>query len=219
MFDLIQSNKDIIIFLEQADKNFKALGYTEQGIMHARFTSKQVGYILSTLMFSEEDIDIGMTAGFLHDIGCCVAYKGHTQSGSFIVNKVLSKLGIKDDKKIKILTIIGSHEETDLDMFPISEISAAVTIADKTDVRRERVIKTDLKFFDQFDRVHYAVVENNLNIDIDNRLIKLSITIDDTICSVLEYFELFMSRIQFCKKAAGKLGLRFELYINKVKYL
>ncbi|MCS7231051.1 MAG: HD domain-containing protein [Elusimicrobiota bacterium] len=219
IFDQIKNNKEALTYLKQADENFKALGYTEQGILHAHFTSQQVYKILSSLGFSLEDIDIAMTAGFLHDIGCCISYKNHSQQGTFVANKILSKINISDEEKIKILSIIGSHEDTDLEMFPISELAAAVSIADKTDVRRQRVIKTDFKYFDQYDRVHYAVVDNSLDIIDISKVIRLSIRIDEEICSVLEYFELFLSRINFCRRAAGKLGVNFELYINDVKYL
>lgn len=219
IFDEVKKNREALIYLNQADENFKALGYTEQGILHAEFTAQQVYNILSKLNYSSVDIDIAMTAGFLHDIGCCISYKDHAQNGTFITNKILSKMNVENEVKIRILSIIGSHEDTDLDMFPISEIAAAVTIADKTDVRRQRVIKTDFKYFDQYDRVHYAVIKNNIEVINSEKAIKLELTIDESICSVLEYFELFLSRINFCKKAAGKLGLRFDLYINQIKYL
>lgn len=219
IFDRVRQNEEALIYLKRADENFKALGYTEQGLLHAEFTSQQVYNILSKLNYPMLDIDVGMTAGFLHDIGCCVSYKEHAQSGTFIANKILSKLNVENDIKIKILSIIGSHEETELETFPISEIAAAVTIADKTDVRRQRVIKTDFKYFDQYDRVHYAVISNNIEVIDSEKIIRLELTIDENICSVLEYFELFLLRINFCKRAAGKLGLRFELYINKIRYL
>lgn len=219
IFDRVKQNKEVLIYLKQCDENFKALGYTEQGILHAEFTSQQVYNILYKLNYPLIDIDIAMTAGFLHDIGCCVSYKDHAQNGTFIANRLLSKINVENEIKIKILSIIGSHEDTDIDMFPISEIAAAVTIADKTDVRRQRVIKTDFKYFDQYDRVHYAVINNKIEVINTQNTLKLELIIDENICSVLEYFELFLSRINFCKKAAGKLGLKFELYINEIRYL
>ncbi len=215
-FELVSKNNDALIYLSQADKNFKALGYTEQGILHAQHTAELVEKILSNLGFSKEDIDIAKTAGFLHDIGCAVSYPEHARSGAIISKIILEKLDIPRKDIMKILSIIGSHE--DIDMIPISEVAAAVMLADKTDVRRQRVIKTDFKLFDKHDRVHYAVINNILEI-IPKEKITLRLTIDDSICSVLEYFELFFSRIEFCKKAVGKLGLSFELYINEVKYL
>ncbi len=216
-FDLVSNNEEVKIYLIQSDKNFKSLGYTEQGLLHAKHTAELIDKILKSLEFKEQDIDIAKTAGFLHDIGCAVAYPEHSRSGAIISKKLLHKLNIPIKATINIASIIGSHE--DIDMIPISDLAAAVMIADKTDVRRERVIKTDFKLFDQHDRVHYAVVKNSLNILKNERKIKLQLVIDTDICSVLEYFDLFFSRIEFCKKAAGKLGLSFELYINDVKYL
>jgi len=216
-FDLISTNKDVLVYLQQADENFKALGYTEQGLTHAKQTASLVEKILSELNFSQQDIDIGKSAGFLHDIGCCISYKDHAQTGAVLVNKILSKIFVPHTEIFKIVNIIGSHE--DIDSVPISDIAAVVMVADKTDVRRERVIKTDFKLFDKHDRVHFAVVKNNLKVFPTERKIVLELQIDDSICSVLEYFELFMSRIEFCKKAVSKLGLSFEFYINEVRYL
>ncbi len=215
-FELVSKNNDVLVYLSQADKNFKALGYTEQGILHAQHTADLVEKVLNKLSFPQEDIDIAKTAGFLHDIGCAVSYPEHARSGAIISKIILEKLDAPKKDIIKILSIIGSHE--DIDMLPISEVAAAVMLADKTDVRRQRVIKTDFKLFDKHDRVHYAVINNVLDIIPKDKII-LQLTIDDNICSVLEYFELFFSRIEFCRKAAGKLGLNFELYINEVKYL
>jgi len=217
LFDIIQNNYEIKVYLDQADKNFKALGYTEQGVLHAKHTSSLTEKILTALNFPEKDITLAKTAAYLHDIGCAISYKNHAQNGAFIVNKIFTKLGINDEDKFAIVNIVGTHE--DIDIIPVSELAAAVTLADKTDVRRQRVIKTDFKLFDQHDRVHYAVVKNNLNVDTKQNKIVLDLTIDDNICSVLDYFELFMTRIEFCKKSAGKLGLKFEFYINNVKYL
>lgn len=216
-FDLVSKNREVEIYLIQADNNFKALGYTEQGLLHAQHTAELVEKILTNLNFQEEEIDIAKTAGFLHDIGCCIAYPEHARSGAIMTKKILEKLNFPIKDIIKITSIIGSHE--DISMVPMSEIASAVMLADKTDVRRERVIKTDFKLFDQHDRVHYAVVKNNLNVLLNKKKIKLQLEIDTNICSVLEYFDLFFSRIEFCKKAAGKLGLNFELFINDVKYL
>lgn len=217
IYNLIISHHDVKTYLDQADKNFKALGYTEQGVLHAKHTAEIVEKILTSLKFSPEEIDIGKTAAYLHDIGCAISYKDHAQNGAFIVNKIFNKLSINNEYKFNIISIIGSHE--DIDILPISDLAAAVTLADKTDVRRQRVIKKDFKLFDQHDRVHYAVVKNNLNVDTKQNKIVLDLTIDDTICSVLDYFELFLIRVEFCKKSAGKLGLKFEFYINNVKYL
>lgn len=216
-FELVSEDPSVLEYLSQADRNFKALGYTEQGILHAQRTASLTEEILKTLEYSEEEIDIAKIAGFLHDIGCAISYSEHARTGAIMSKIILTKLGLPFKDMINIVSVVGSHE--DMDIIPISELAAAVMIADKTDVRRERVIKTDFKLFDQHDRVHYAVVNNNLLVSNDNKLITLQLTIDDNICSVLEYFELFFSRIELCKKSAGKLGVRFELFINNVKYL
>jgi metal-dependent HD superfamily phosphatase/phosphodiesterase len=214
-YDIVKKNDEVLIYLTQADKNFAALGYTEQGLRHAKHTSDLVEKILSTLDFSLKEIDLAKTASFLHDIGCAIAYKDHQQSGAIISYKILSKLNFIKEDILKIISLISAHEEPEL--ITVSELVSAIVLADKTDVLRERVKKKDFKLFDKHDSVHYAVTKNVLDIYKDR--IVLDLTIDTKICSVLEYFEIFMSRIDFCKKACSKLGLNFNFYINKVRYL
>ncbi len=216
-YDIVPKNDDVLVYITQADKNFAALGYTEQGIRHAKYVSDRTEKILKELKFSEKDIDIAKTASFLHDIGCAIAYKDHEQSGAQISYKILSKLNIPKEDIFKIIPLISMHE--DPQTITISELVAAISIADKTDVSRDRVKKKDFMLFDIHDHVHYAVTENILNIQLGTKQLVLELTIDTEICSVLEYFEIFMSRVDFCKKSCAKLGLSFNFYINKIKYL
>lgn len=172
---------------------------------------------MSRLKFSEKEVDLAKTAAFVHDIGCAVAYKDHDQNGSMIVYNILSKLDIEKKDLFTILSLISAHE--DLQTVVLSELASAITIADKSDVLRERVKKSDFKLFDKHDTVHYAVIKNDIDILPQRNTLVLELTIDTSICSVLDYFEIFMSRVNFCKVAANKLRLNFDFYINKVKYL
>ncbi|MFQ3675178.1 MAG: HD domain-containing protein [Endomicrobiia bacterium] len=214
-YDIVTANNDVLVYISQADKNFAALGYTEQGLRHAKYTSNLVEKILSNLNFSSKEIDLTKTASFLHDIGCAVAYKDHEQSGAIISYKILSKLNFVKEDIFKIISLVSAHEDPEL--IAISDLVSSIVLADKTDVLRERVKKKDFKLFDKHDYVHYAVTKNVLDIYKDKIILEL--TIDTKICSVLEYFEIFMSRINFCRKACAKLGLSFNFYINEVKYL
>ncbi len=117
----------------------------------------------------------------------------------------------------KITIAIGSHEDKEND--PPNYVCAAVILGDKSDVHRMRVRKTDLKTFDKHDRVNYSTTESIVKVETDKKLITLNLTIDTKICSVMEYFEIFMSRMKFCKRAAGFLGCNFEFYINNDKML
>ena len=101
----------------------------------------------------------------------------------------------------------------------VSDISAALILADKSDVHRDRVTNTNMSTFDIHDRVNYAVTDANLEIDAESRKVILNLTIDTQICPVLDYFQIFMDRTMMSKYAAKYLHIWFELVINGTKLL
>jgi hypothetical protein len=60
--------------------------------------------------------------------------------------------------------------------------------------------------------VNYSVTDARLRVE--NGEVSLSLTIDTSISSVMEYFEIFTERMLLCREAATVLGLRFRLYAN-----
>ena len=112
-----------------------------------------------------------------------------------------------------VVTAIGNHDEGT--GVPVDAVSAALILADKSDVRRSRVRNTDISSFDIHDRVNYSVKESNLRINEAKTLIKLKLSIDTRYGSVMDYFEIFMERMILCRKAAEKLNLQFKLIINE----
>ena len=106
----------------------------------------------------------------------------------------------------------GNHDEGS--GVPIDSVSAALILADKSDVRRSRVRNPDNMNFDIHDRVNYSVTESGLEINDGKTEITLNLTIDTAYGSVMDYFEIFLGRMILCRKAAEKLGLRFRLCIN-----
>ncbi len=92
-------------------------------------------------------------------------------------------------------------------------------IADKTDVRRNRVRTKDPVQFDIHDRVNYAVVGQNLQCDVDRKSITLNLQIDEHICTMYDYFEIFLGRMVMCRRAAEVLGVTFKLKANGQKVL
>ena len=98
-------------------------------------------------------------------------------------------------------------------------ISATLIIADKTDVRRSRVREQERAAFDIHDRVNYAITESKLKIEKDRSVIALNLQVDEKICSMYDYFEIFLGRMMLCRKSAEILGTTFKLTVNGRKVL
>jgi metal-dependent HD superfamily phosphatase/phosphodiesterase len=154
-----------------------------------------------------------MIAGYLHDIGNIVNRVEHSQSGAIIAFRILDHLGFPPDEIGQIVTAIGNHDEGT--GIPVSELAAALILADKSDVRRNRVRNQDVSAFDIHDRVNYSVTKSELKINEVHTLIKLKLSVDTHYSSVMDYFEIFLKRMVLCRKAAEKLGLQFKLIINE----
>ena len=214
--DVIQ-NKEVQAFIHASQKQLEALGYTEHSYRHVGIVSKRTGEILTKLGYSEKTIELGKIAGYLHDIGNCVNRVDHAHSGAILAYNILIEMEMDAEDRTEIVMAIGNHDENT--GTPVSEISAALILADKSDVHRDRVINPDINSFDIHDKVNYAVTDASLNLDEENRKIKLKLTIDTDICPVLDYFQIFMDRTMMSKKAAKFLDLWFEIVINGTKLL
>jgi uncharacterized protein len=214
---ILKENPKIRIYLERADKHLEGIGYTEHGLRHATITANVSEKILRTLGYQKDEVRLAGVAGFLHDIGNVCGRINHGQSGAIIVHSILSEIGMPSLEVVGIMEAIGNHEE-ELGQ-PTSEISAALILADKSDVHRSRVRTTRFINFDIHDRVNYAAEKSSLQISKDNRTISLLIKINTEISQVMEYFEIFLSRMIICRKAAKVLSCEFELVINENKLL
>ena len=153
----------------------------------------------------------------MHDIGNVINRIDHAQSGAVMAFRILDNMNMPASEICSIISAIGNHDEGT--GMPLNPISAALIIADKTDVRRSRVRNTDPMTFDIHDRVNYAVEHAELNFQDDNKALLLSLTIDTAISSVLEYFEIFLQRMLLCQKAAEFLGIQFHMNVNGAKVL
>lgn len=216
-FDEIKKNEAIRIYIKKADETLAALGYTEHSFAHVTKVSDTARYILSRLNYPQRDIELAQIAGYIHDIGNIVNREEHAQSGAVMAFRLLDELGASPEENAIIIAAIGNHDESTA--VPINPITAALILADKTDVRRSRVRNRDLATFDIHDRVNYAVEESHVEILNDNTIFRLSLTIDTSISPVMDYFEIFLGRMLLCKKAANLLGMVFELIINNQKVL
>ena len=208
----IKQNKAIKDYITAADASLEALGFTEHSFAHVTAVAEKAGYILKTLGYNDRTVELAKIAGYLHDIGNLVNRIEHSQSGAVMAFRILDNLGFDSKEIADIVTAIGNHDEGT--GVPVSEFAAALILADKSDVRRNRVRNQDETNFDIHDRVNYSVTGADLTISDDKKAIELNLVIDTKYGSVMDYFEIFMERMILCRKAAEKLGLQFKLVIN-----
>lgn len=211
-FEYIRKNPDIRTYIQRADDALKAIGYTEHAFAHVEKTAHIAAKILTTLGYSEREVELARIAGFLHDIGNVINRADHAQSGAVMAFRLLDRLEMPVEEICSVISAIGNHDEATAQ--PIDAISAALILADKTDVRHSRVRNTDFLTFDIHDRVNYAVETAELLINKEQQEFVLSMTIDTQISSVLEYFEIFMERMLLCRRAAQFFHMQFKIYIN-----
>ena len=211
-YNEIKQNEDIKNYINHADKSLEALGFTEHSYAHVGKVAHTAEYILTTLGYSEHEIELAKIAAYLHDIGNLVNRQEHSQSGAVIAFRILLGLNMPSDDVAAIVTAIGNHDEGT--GVAVNAICAALILADKTDVRRSRVRNRDISTFDIHDRVNYSVKESSVNINEAKDIITLKLEIDTEYGSIMDYFEIFLGRMIMCRNAAEKLGLRFKLEIN-----
>lgn len=211
-YDEIRHNIEINTYISAADRSLAALGFTEHSFAHVGRVAQVSAYILKELKRPETEIELVKIAAHLHDIGNLVNRVAHSQSGAIMAFKILGKLGMEADSLATVVTAIGNHDEGT--GVPVDELSAALILADKSDVRRSRVRNRDKSTFDIHDRVNYSVTSSSLEINEEKTRITLSLSVDTEYSSIMDYFEIFMQRMQLCRKAAEKLGLEFKLNIN-----
>lgn len=194
------------------------MGAIEHNIDHAELTSELCRDILITLGYADREAELGAIAGFLHDIGNLVNRYGHGMSGALMAFNILLDLDMDPADIATIMGAIGNHEEQ-AGGYCVNNVAAALILADKSDVHRSRVRKSDFATFTTRDRVNYAVTQSGINVDTANKKITMSITIDTSVCSVMEYFEIFLTKMLMSRRAAQHLGCEFELLINDYKLL
>ena len=216
-FEDIKKNKEILAFLKKGNENLGILGYTDHSEAHCTLVAERAGYILRKLGYQEKEIELVKIAGFMHDIGNAVNRTHHAEYGAILANDLLKNADMSLEDRVTIVSAIGNHDESTGGA--TDSISAALIIADKTDVRRNRVRNKEMAAFDIHDRVNYAVTEAKLKINTEKKMITLNLQIDENICTMYEYFDIFLGRMMMCRQAAEILGLRFKLTANGSKVL
>ncbi|MEW6557356.1 MAG: HD domain-containing protein [Elusimicrobiota bacterium] len=215
--ETIKTNPKVISFLEASNEYLGAIGYTEHGFRHADIVANLAKNVLTHLNYKEPLPELAAIAGYLHDIGNVVNRQDHISASALIAMDILTGLEMSVEDIAIVISAIGNHEEPVGE--PVNPVAAALILADKADVHRSRVRNPNMIGLDIHDRVNYAVERSFLRVDSEKKIISLELTIDTNISQVMEYFEIFLSRMLICKKAAEYLNCDFDLYINETKLL
>lgn len=216
--DDIKQNHEVDIYLRRSFTYLLQIGFTEHGLRHAGLIADLSAKVLRELSYSQREQDLAAIAGYMHDIGNMVNRFNHGHASAMLAYNILSKMGMPAEELALVISAIGNHEEAY--GHSVNPVAAALILADKSDVHRSRVCnKKDVATFDIHDRVNYAAEESQLFVDYGGKLITLKIKIDQHICPIIEYFEIFLERMLMCRRAAGFLGCQFELFINEANLM
>lgn len=211
-YENIAHAKELSLYLDQGNKILGAMGYTDHSRRHTGKVARTAGKILKKLGYDDHTVELARIAGYMHDLGNCINRENHAQLGAMMAFQFLRDWGAPPEDIARIISAIGNHDEkTGIAFDPIS---AAVILADKSDVRRSRVRNNVPETFDKHDRVNYAALDSRLHIDLKKKNIVLKIELDEEICSMIDYFEIFLQRMLMCKRAAEVLGLQFKMTAN-----
>ena len=186
----IIKNEEVLAYIRKGNEKLGMLGYTDHSEVHTAIVAKHAAMILKQFGYPEHDIELAKIAGFMHDIGNAVNRSHHAEYGAILAVQILEKAGMSLEDRVEVMSVIGNHDESTGGAY--DAISAALIIADKTDVRRNRVRNTDLASFDIHDRVNYAVTEAKLKLNTEKSVISLNLKIDENICTMYEYFDIFL---------------------------
>jgi len=213
----VKNSEEIKTFLRIAEKQLEVQGYTEHSFRHVELVSNTAGNILKDLGYDEREVELARIAGYLHDIGNAINRIDHAHSGAILAYNILTKMGMDYSDAAEVMLAIGNHDENT--GTAVSNISAALILADKSDVHRSRVKNKDFATFDIHDRVNYAVESSSITVDREKRVAVLELNIYTKICPVMDYFEIFLTRMTMNRRAADFLGLNFQLIINGTRLL
>ncbi len=213
----IRKDAEICAFIKKGNENLGVLGYTDHSQIHCALVAEKAGQILKKLGYSKKEIELAKIAAFMHDIGNAVNREKHAEYGAILANEILKKTDMPSAERVSVVSAIGHHDESTGGA--TDAISAALIIADKTDVRRNRVREKDMDSFDIHDTVNYAVTQAKLKINPEKKVIALNLQLDTSICTMYEYLDIFLGRMMMCREAAKLLGVTFKLTANGAKVL
>jgi metal-dependent HD superfamily phosphatase/phosphodiesterase len=215
--DDVIGDQRVKAYVDEGDRALSVLGYTEHGAKHSTIVAERAREIMLLLGYKERRAELAAVAGYMHDIGNAVGRVYHEQIGAALSTRILEDMGMDPVEVAAVASAIGNDYDEGAE--PVSAVSAAVILADKSDVRRDRVRNPSNITFDVHDRVNYAAESAELRVDRDKKRVTLDLKIDPSIAKVMEYFEIFAGRMALCRKAVRYLGCNFELVINDTEML
>jgi len=213
----LRNDPVIKTLIAKGNDHLGVLGYTDHGKMHVSLVADLCYDILEQLGSPQRERELAAIAGYLHDIGNVINRQGHSQSGALMAMTILQRMSMDQSEIAIVAGAIGNHDEGNGQ--PVNRVAAALILADKSHVHRSRVRNRDISTFDIHDRVNYAVNESLLRVNGETHVITMELSIETEICPVMEYFEIFLTRMVMCRRAASFLGCQFELLINGAKLL
>lgn len=213
----VKKDPQVHAYIKAANEHLGAMGFTEHGLRHGALVAEVARNILQQLDYPERTCELAAIAGYLHDIGNVASRVDHWMTSATLVSAILTRMGMDFEEIATVVGAVGNHDEHTGEA--VNPVAAALIIADKGDVHRTRVRNRELATFDIHDRVNYAVRESNININAEEKTITLQLTIDTEICPLMEYFEIFLTRMIMCRRAALFLECAFGLLINNTKLL
>lgn len=216
-YEEIKNNPEVLALLEKGNSDLGVLGFTDHSITHCIFVAERAAYILRSLGGSEHEQELAKIAGVMHDIGNAINRTHHAESGAILADRILRDTDMPLKDRIIVTSAIGNHDESTGGAK--DSVSAVLILADKSDVRRNRVRLKEKNKFDIHDRVNYAVTGSSLKVEPIERKISLNLQIDNSICSMYEYFDIFLGRMMMCRGAAETLSAQFRLTVNGGKVL
>ena len=211
-YEAIKEDEEINLLIEKGNQVLGELGFTEHSTKHATKVAQEAARILKELGYSAHEIELSKVAGYMHDIGNSINRNDHAHSGAIMAYQILKERKMPLADAITVATAIGQHDEAT--GTAVDAVSAALILADKTDVRRNRVRNQVIANFDSHDRVNYAALGSHLQIKKEKKIIQMELEMDDSMCTVMDYFEIFLQRMLMCKRAAEVLGCRFKFLVN-----
>ncbi len=216
-YEQIKQHPEVLALLARGNQNLDVLGFTDHSAAHTGLVADRAAYILRRMGYSQREEELAQIAGFMHDIGNAINRTHHAEWGAILANDILKGTDMPLEDRIAVVAAIGHHDESTGGA--MDAISAAVILADKTDVRRNRVRTREREKFDIHDRVNYAVTGSTLKVDPEEKRISLNLQVDEDICTMYEYFDIFLGRMLMCRRAAEMLGCKFRLTVNGGKVL
>src|SRR5256886_15195908 len=212
----IKADARVKTYTRPANQQTGASGYTERGERHANTAADGARFILKSLGHDARRCEVAAVAAYLHDIGNVITRESHGQTGALIAKDILGDLGFDLEEIATVMGAIANHEEAEGGL-PVSAVSAAVIIADKSDVHRSRVRNPKTTAFDIHDRVNYAATASEIKASRKGKLITLELSVDTEGAPNMEYFEIFLPRMLLSRRAAEFLHCNFALVLNSTR--